>query len=259
MTQRLFVEKRESFRVEASSLLKDFNENLSLNLRSLRLVNVYDLFGFSEDLVEKSRYSVFGEKATDLVTDTLPLEGSKYLAVEYLPGQFDQRASSAVDCVHLIEPGADIRIKSARLIIFDGSVSDETIERIAAYFINPVECRRKDLSVIQESEQASGFLRFCQIRSGIVPDESCTGFAMPSQGQEAYWVILVTSTGADAETAALRRIARELLRRVTEEARAFGCGAVQITASDMGVLLYTDFGFRKNPNFMQLSLQEDPS
>ena len=60
-------------------------------------------------------------------------------------------------------------------------------------------------------EQASGFLRFCQIRSGIVPDESCTGFAMPSQGQEAYWVILVTSRGADAETAALRRIACELL------------------------------------------------
>ena len=56
-----------------------------------------------------------------------------------------------------------------------------------------------------------------------------------------------------------RGIARELLRRVTEEARAFGCGAVQITASDMGVLLYTDFGFRKNPNFMQLSLREDPS
>ena len=56
-----------------------------------------------------------------------------------------------------------------------------------------------------------------------------------------------------------RGIARELLRRVTEEARAFGCGAVQITASDMGVLLYTDFGFRKNPNFMQLTLREDPS
>ena len=53
-----------------------------------------------------------------------------------------------------------------------------------------------------------------------------------------------------------RGIARELLRRVTEEARAFGCGAVQITASDMGVLLYTDFGFRKNPNFMQLSFRE---
>ena len=67
--RRLFVEKREGFRVEASSLLKDFNENLSLNLRTLRLVNVYDLFGFSEELVEKSRYSVFGETVTDRVTD----------------------------------------------------------------------------------------------------------------------------------------------------------------------------------------------
>ena len=176
MTKRLFVEKREAFRVEASSLLKDFNENLSLNLRSLRLVNVYDLFGFSEDLVEKSRYSVFGEKATDLVTDAFPLEGSKYLAVEYLPGQFDQRASSAVDCVHLIEPGADIRIKSARLLVFDGSVSDETIERIAAYFINPVECRRKDLSVIQESEQAS-----------VKPVEQFPGFtSMPASEYGAF-------------------------------------------------------------------------
>ena len=56
-----------------------------------------------------------------------------------------------------------------------------------------------------------------------------------------------------------RGIARELLRRVTEEARAFGCGAVQITASDMGLLLYTDFGFRKNQNFMQLSFREEDS
>ncbi|MBQ1330488.1 MAG: class I SAM-dependent RNA methyltransferase, partial [Desulfovibrio sp.] len=60
-------------------------------------------------------------------------------------------------------------------------------------------------------EQGKGFLRFCQIRSGIVPDEACTGFAMPGQGQQAYWILLVTSRGADAETATLRRIARELL------------------------------------------------
>ena len=63
--RRLFVEKREGFRVEASSLLRDFNENLSLSLGSLRLVNVYDLFGFSDELVEKCRYTVFGETVTD--------------------------------------------------------------------------------------------------------------------------------------------------------------------------------------------------
>ena len=164
--RRLFVEKREAFRVEAASLLKDFNENLGMSLGSLRLVNVYDLFGFSPALVEKCRYSVFGEKATDLVTDELPA-GGKYLAVEFLPGQFDQRASSAEDCVHLIEPDADIRIKSARLLVFDADVPDPVMDRIAAYFINPVECRRKDMDILSLQDQAdvkpledlAGFIR----------------------------------------------------------------------------------------------------
>ena len=71
--RRIFVEKKQQFRVEAASLLAEFNENLSLDLGSLRLINVYDLFGFSDDLLEKSRYSVFGEVVTDTVTDDLPL------------------------------------------------------------------------------------------------------------------------------------------------------------------------------------------
>ena len=123
-SRRIFVEKKEQFRVEAASLLAEFNENLSLSLGSLRLINVYDLFGFSDDLLEKSRYSVFGEVVTDTVTDSLPLAGKKYIAVEYIPGQFDQRASSAVDCVHLIDPEAEIEIKSSRLVVFEDTVSD---------------------------------------------------------------------------------------------------------------------------------------
>ena len=154
-SRRIFVEKKEQFRVEAASLLAEFNENLSLGLGSLRLINVYDLFGFSDDLLEKSRYSVFGEVVTDTVTDSLPLEGKKYIAVEYIPGQFDQRASSAVDCVHLIDPEADIEIKSSRLVVFEDSVTDDTLAKIRHYFINPVECREKDLSVLALGEKAS--------------------------------------------------------------------------------------------------------
>ena len=153
--RRIFVEKKEQFRVEAASLLAEFNENLSLSLGSLRLLNVYDLFGFSDDLLEKSRYSVFGEVVTDTVTDSLDLEGKKYIAVEYIPGQFDQRASSAVDCVHLIDPEAEIEIKSARLVVFEDSVSEETLAKIRHYFINPVECREKNLSVLSLSEKAA--------------------------------------------------------------------------------------------------------
>ena len=74
-SHRIFVEKYSEFRVEAESLRNEFNENLSLGLRTLRLLNVYDLFGFSDDLLEKCRYTVFGEVVTDSVTDTCPLEG----------------------------------------------------------------------------------------------------------------------------------------------------------------------------------------
>ena len=151
--RRIFVEKREGFRVEAASLLKDFNENLSLSLRSLSLYNVYDLFGFSDELLEKCRYTVFGETVTDEVSDNAPA-GKKYLAVEYLPGQFDQRASSAVDCVHLIDPEADVQIKSARLLVFGEEITPEELDRVAHYFINPVESRRKDLSVLSLAEKA---------------------------------------------------------------------------------------------------------
>ena len=151
---RIFVEKEPRFRVEAESLRRELNDNLNLDLRTLRLLNVYDLFGFTEELLEKSRYAVFGETATDRVTDGCDLAGAKYLAVECLPGQFDQRAASAVDCVRLIDPEADVRIRSARLYIFDDAVTGEQMERIRRYCVNAVESREKDMSVLGEAEQA---------------------------------------------------------------------------------------------------------
>ena len=152
---RIFVEKYPEFQVEASSLRSELNENLQLDLQSLRLLNVYDLFGFTPELLEKSRYSVFGEIVTDKVSDECDLTGTKYIAVEYLPGQFDQRAASAVDCVHLIDPKADVRIKSSKLIILPADVEDETIAKIKHYFINAVESREKDLSKLTDSEAAA--------------------------------------------------------------------------------------------------------
>ncbi len=176
MNRRLFVEKKDRFRVEAASLLAEFNENLSLNLKSLRLINVYDLFGFPDSLVEACRYTVFGERVTDTVTDSLDLSGKKYLAVEFIPGQFDQRASSAVDCVHLIDPAAQVEIKSSRLLIFDDDLPAETLSRIAHYFINPVESRPKDLGVLALGEKAD-----------VKPLEDLSGFtAMKEEDFPAF-------------------------------------------------------------------------
>ena len=152
---RIFVEKYPEFQVEAASLKAELNENLQLDLQSLRLLNVYDLFGFTPELLEKSRYSVFGEIVTDKVSDECDLTGTRYIAVECLPGQFDQRAASAVDCVHLIDPKADVRIKSSKLIILSGDTDDATIAKIKHYYINAVESREKDLSKLTDAESAA--------------------------------------------------------------------------------------------------------
>lgn len=152
---RIFVEKYPEFQVEAGSLKAELNENLQLDLQSLRLLNVYDLFGFTPELLEKSRYSVFGEIVTDNVSDECDLTGTKYIAVEYLPGQFDQRAASAVDCVHLIDPKADVHIKSSKLIVLSADVDEQTIAKIKHYYINAVESREKDLSKLSDTEHAA--------------------------------------------------------------------------------------------------------
>lgn len=87
MNYRIFVEKRPEFQVEAKSLRNELNNNLNLKISTLRLINVYDLFGFTEDLLKKSRFQVFGDIVTDTVSDAIDLTAKKYVAVEYLPGQ----------------------------------------------------------------------------------------------------------------------------------------------------------------------------
>ena len=202
MNRRLFVEKKDRFRVEAASLLAEFNENLSLDLKSLRLINVYDLFGFSDSLVEACRYTVFGERVTDTVTDSLDLAGKKYLAVEYIPGQFDQRASSAVDCVHLIDPRAQVEIKSARLLIFDDDLPEETLSRIARYFINPVESRPKDLGVLALGEKAD-----------VKPLEDLSGFTAMA---EEDFPVFCREHGLAMNTDDLREVVRYFRKEVRD-------------------------------------------
>ena len=176
MNYRLFVEKKQGFRVEADSLRHELNENLQLHIQHMRYLAVYDLFGFSEELLEKARYSVFGEIVTDNVMDSIDLERTKYLAVEFIPGQFDQRAASAIDCVHLIDPNADIDIRSSRLLIFEENLTEEELARIRHYYINAVEAREKDLSVLDR-----------HLTAEIKPLASLAGFtAMPREQYAAF-------------------------------------------------------------------------
>ena len=147
---RIFVEKKEPFRVEANSLKNELNSNLNLEIKDLRVLSIYDLFGFDPELKEATSYRVFGEPATDTVSDSVDLNGKTTLAVESLPGQFDQRAAAAEECVKLLRPDADIKIRSGKLLIFDDSVKKEELDKIASYVINAVESRQKDMNRLEE-------------------------------------------------------------------------------------------------------------
>ena len=151
---RLFVEKKLPYRVEAESLRRELNTNLQLDIKELRLLAVYDVFGASDEVRRMAAYRVFGEKPTDDVSETCDYASHPHLAMEFLPGQFDQRAASAEECVRLLDPHADLYIRSGRLMIFDDSLSAEDLAKIEHYCLNPVESRRKDLSRLEMPERA---------------------------------------------------------------------------------------------------------
>lgn len=148
MDIRVFVEKRKEFNIEEKSLLNDLNTNLKLNLDYVKYLNIYDVFGIDESLLEKAKYLVFGEIQTDDVYFNYVYSNYKTLAIEYLPGQFDQRGVACADCLRLIEPNANVMVRSAKLYLFDKNVSDETIKEIENYLINKVESQKKNLDVL---------------------------------------------------------------------------------------------------------------
>ncbi len=208
-THRIFVEKRPEFRVEADSLRNELNSNLGLNITDLRLVCVYDLFGFSDQLLEQTRYGVFGETATDTVTDSIEMEGLPHLAVEALPGQFDQRAAAARECVRLVNPEADVEILSARLYIFDKGVTPEQMERISRYLINAVEARRKNLDVLSLPERAHAMpVETLAGFRDITPEEApayCKEAGLAMNGDDLMEVVrYFTAEGRDPNETELR-------------------------------------------------------
>jgi len=147
--RRIFVEKKQGFRVEADTLKHELNHSLGINITALRLINIYDLFEITDSLVEKSIKNVFSEVVTDNVLTDFEL--GMHLAVEYLPGQFDQRADSAMQCIGLIDPSEKPVIRTGKLYLFEGLSLDE-LARVKKYVINPVEAREKDMSVLKLEE-----------------------------------------------------------------------------------------------------------
>ena len=148
MVYRVYVEKKAGFDHEAQSLLNEVRSLLGIeSVTGLRLLNRYDVEGISRELFDSCVPTVFSEPPVDTVYDSLPAADATF-AVEYLPGQFDQRASSASECIQLISQGERPQVRTARVYLLTGHIPAEDMERIKKYVINPVEAREASLETV---------------------------------------------------------------------------------------------------------------
>ncbi|KAA8829542.1 phosphoribosylformylglycinamidine synthase [Bifidobacterium myosotis] len=149
MVFRVYVEKKPGFDVEAQQLAGELRTILGLTgLKAVRIVNRYDVEGISEELFRAATPTVFSEPQVDDVSANLPDFGdAKVFATEFLPGQFDQRADSASECIQLISQGERPTVRSAKVYALEGDLSEADVETIKHYVINPVEAREASLDV----------------------------------------------------------------------------------------------------------------
>ena len=147
---RIYVEKKPEFAVEAQSLLSDIRTALRLDITSIRVINRYDADKITKEDFQLSVSTVFSEPAVDVTYDTLPrlANTERIFAVEYLPGQFDQRADSCEQCIQILTQKDRCRVQNARVYIIAGNLTDQEFDRLKAYIINPVESREASLNLV---------------------------------------------------------------------------------------------------------------
>ena len=170
----IFVEKKTGFDVEAKSLFDDFKRNLRLeNLEKVRVINKYTIGEVSEEYYKKALNTIFSELTVDNVYEEKPPVTEEEIAfgVEYLPGQYDQRADSASQCFQLLTAGDRIDVKSSKIIALKGNLSSSDVDRIKHYYINSVDSREVDinnrelqtpLNVPKDVEILNGFTNFSE-------------------------------------------------------------------------------------------------
>ncbi|MBO7375493.1 MAG: hypothetical protein J6V01_00215 [Clostridia bacterium] len=151
MVYRVYAEKRKEYAGEARELLEEINSYLGIkSLTGLRVVNRYDCEGIDEKTFISAVKTVFSEPQTDdfffdIPDDVLSSADTRIFAVEYLPGQFDQRADSAAQCIQIMSCGERPLVRTARVYILSGKVGEDDLSAIKKYVINPVESREASL------------------------------------------------------------------------------------------------------------------
>lgn len=148
MVYRVYVEKKPEFAYEAMSLLADAKELLGIKgLEKIRILNRYDVEDIKKEDFQKAISNVFSEPQVDDYYEEIDLQNASHFAVEFLPGQFDQRADSAAQCIQIMSQGDKPIVKSAKVVALYGKLTDEDLTKIKKHMINPVEAREADLAL----------------------------------------------------------------------------------------------------------------
>ena len=155
MVFRVYVEKRNGFDVQAQQLLHELKEILGISaITSARIINRYDVEGIGEDLFNTAVQTVLSEPPVDNTYDYLPIETNEHVfAIEFLPGQFDQRAQSASECIQLISQGERPTVRTAKVIALKGDLDEKAMDAIKHYVINPVEAREASLDEVKSLQR----------------------------------------------------------------------------------------------------------
>jgi len=143
MVHRIYTGRREGFDLEAQALLREWRTQLGVQgLQQVEVFNRYDVQGIDETLFARCIPTVFSEPQTDVTMSLLPdMKGARVFATEFLPGQYDQRADSAAQCVAIVGGGARPQVRTAKVFVLHGSVNDDELQQVKKATINPVECR----------------------------------------------------------------------------------------------------------------------
>ena len=152
MNTRLFIEKKQNFQIEKDELYSVLQTNFNLVDNSFRLLNIYDVFNIDQADLTQSLKSVFCEVMVDDVITNINFDNYSVIVSETLPGQYDQRADSSMQCIKLINPNSSCVITCGKLYLFDKNIDQNLLSKISNYLINPIENRVKDLNVLQVDE-----------------------------------------------------------------------------------------------------------
>ncbi len=150
MVYRLYVEKKDGFRHEANALFSDVITFLGIkNLKGIRVINRYDVENIDKSLFDYAKNTVFSEPQVDDYYEEIDLSKGIVFAVEYLPGQFDQRADSCSQCLQIISQKERLTVKTAKVYVLDGNLTSSEVDLIKKYVINPVESREASLQTFK--------------------------------------------------------------------------------------------------------------